>query len=77
MCNPYSLSKGQDAIRHLAKAMRDTTGNLPALPAVFPVNYCIRDGDVYFRTAPGTKLDAASTALNVPGSGWSWSRMGS
>ena len=36
MCNLYSLTKGQDAIRHLAKAMRDTTGNLPVLPAVFP-----------------------------------------
>ena len=36
MCNLYSLTKGQDAIRHLAKAMRDTTGNLPALPAIFP-----------------------------------------
>ena len=36
MCNLYSLTKGQAAIRHLAKAMRDTTGNLPVLPAVFP-----------------------------------------
>jgi len=34
--------------------------SIAALPAVFPVNYCIRDGDVYFRTAPGTKLDAAT-----------------
>jgi putative SOS response-associated peptidase YedK len=36
MCNLYSLSKGQQAIRDLAGAMRDTTGNLPILPAVFP-----------------------------------------
>jgi hypothetical protein len=29
MCNLYSLTKGQEAIRQLTKAMRDTTGNLP------------------------------------------------
>lgn len=36
MCNLYSVTKGQQAIRDLVKAMRDTTGNLPPLPAVFP-----------------------------------------
>lgn len=36
MCNLYSVTKGQQAIRELAKAMRDTTGNLPMLPGVFP-----------------------------------------
>lgn len=36
MCNLYSLSKGQQAIRDLARAMRDTTGNLPPLPGIFP-----------------------------------------
>ena len=36
MCNPYSLTKGQDAIRQLARAMRDTTGNLPLLPGIYP-----------------------------------------
>ena len=36
MCNLYSLTKGQQAIRELARAMRDTTGNLPPLPGVFP-----------------------------------------
>jgi putative SOS response-associated peptidase YedK len=36
MCNLYSLTKGQDAIRQLANAMRDTIGNLPLLPAIFP-----------------------------------------
>ena len=29
MCNLYSMTKGQQAIRELAHAMRDTTGNLP------------------------------------------------
>jgi putative SOS response-associated peptidase YedK len=36
MCNLYSYTKGQAAIRELAKAMRDETGNLPLLPAIFP-----------------------------------------
>ena len=36
MCNLYSVTKGQQAIRELAGAMRDTTGNLPMLPGVFP-----------------------------------------
>jgi len=30
-----------------------------AVPAVLPVNYRVLDGDVVFRTAQGTKLDAA------------------
>jgi len=36
MCNLYSLTKGQQAIRDLAGAMRDTTGNLPLFPGIFP-----------------------------------------
>lgn len=36
MCNLYSMTKGQQAIRELANAMRDTTGNLPMLPGIFP-----------------------------------------
>ena len=36
MCNLYSLTKGQAAIRDMARAMRDTTGNLPPLPGIFP-----------------------------------------
>ena len=36
MCNLYSLTKGQAAIIALARAMRDMTGNLPSLPAIFP-----------------------------------------
>jgi putative SOS response-associated peptidase YedK len=32
----YSLTKGQQAIRDLSRAMRDKTGNLPPLPGVFP-----------------------------------------
>ena len=36
MCNLYSLSKGQAAIRELTGAMTDNTGNLPPLPGIFP-----------------------------------------
>jgi len=36
MCNLYSLSKGQQAIRELTGAMQDQTGNLPILPGIFP-----------------------------------------
>jgi len=36
MCNLYSVTKGQQAIRDLYRAMTDTTGNLPPLPGIFP-----------------------------------------
>src|ERR1700735_4520202 len=36
MCNLYSLTKGQQAIRDFAGAMRDVTGNLPLFPGIFP-----------------------------------------
>jgi putative SOS response-associated peptidase YedK len=36
MCNLYSVTKGQAAIVALARAMRDTTGNLPPMPGIFP-----------------------------------------
>ena len=36
MCNLYSLTKGQVAIRDLFSAKHDRTGNLPPFPAIFP-----------------------------------------
>ena len=36
MCNLYSVTKGQSAIRDLFRASRDRVGNLPLLPAIFP-----------------------------------------
>lgn len=36
MCNLYSETKGQEAIRRAARAMRDLTGNLAPLPGIFP-----------------------------------------
>ena len=36
MCNLYSVTKGQQAIREAFRAMTDSTGNLPPLPGIFP-----------------------------------------
>jgi putative SOS response-associated peptidase YedK len=36
MCNLYSITEGPQAIRDFVRAMRDTTGNLPPIPGVFP-----------------------------------------
>jgi putative SOS response-associated peptidase YedK len=36
MCNLYSLTKSQDAIRQLVRAMTDRTGNMPPLPGIYP-----------------------------------------
>jgi hypothetical protein len=34
MCNLYSITKNQDAIRRLFKTQRDSTGDLPPMPGV-------------------------------------------
>ncbi len=47
MCNLYSSTKGQQAIREMTRSMSDHTGNLPPLPAIFP-DYpapIVRNGD--------------------------------
>jgi putative SOS response-associated peptidase YedK len=36
MCNLYSVTKGQQAIRDFTRAMTDRTGNMPPLPGIFP-----------------------------------------
>lgn len=36
MCNLYSLTKSQEAIRRLFRIGRDLTGNLPLMPAIRP-----------------------------------------
>ncbi len=36
MCNLYSLTKGQSAIRDLFRVKHDRTGNLPLFPSIFP-----------------------------------------
>jgi len=34
--------------------------SIAALPVILPVNYCVHQGALFFRTAEGTKLHAAS-----------------
>jgi putative SOS response-associated peptidase YedK len=36
MCNLYSVTTNQEAIRRLFRVTRDLTGNLPILPGIFP-----------------------------------------
>ena len=36
MCNLYSMTKGQQAIRDFTRAIKDRTGNLPMMPGIFP-----------------------------------------
>jgi putative SOS response-associated peptidase YedK len=36
MCNLYSVTTNQDAIRRLFPIDRDSTGNMPPLPGIFP-----------------------------------------
>lgn len=36
MCNLYSVTTNQEAIRRLFRIDTDLTGNLPPLPGVFP-----------------------------------------
>ena len=62
MCNLYSLSKGQQAIREFVDAATDLTGNLPPLPGVFP-DYAapiVRNG------ASGRELAMARWGLPSP-----------
>lgn len=47
MCNLYSMTKNQDAIRKLFAVRKDSAGNMPMLPGIFP-NYfapVVRAGD--------------------------------
>jgi putative SOS response-associated peptidase YedK len=36
LCNLYSMTKPQHAVRDLARVAKDLTGNLPPLPGIFP-----------------------------------------
>ena len=62
MCNLYSVTKGQQAIRELARAMHDRTGNLPPLPGVFP-DY---SAPIVRNTADGRELTMARWGMPSP-----------
>jgi putative SOS response-associated peptidase YedK len=36
MCNLYSITRSQEAMRRIFRVKRDLTGNFPGLPAAFP-----------------------------------------
>jgi putative SOS response-associated peptidase YedK len=36
MCNLYSVTRSQEAMRRLFRVKRDLTGNLPSFPAIYP-----------------------------------------
>lgn len=62
MCNLYSITKGQAAIIAWTRAMRDTTGNLPPIPGVFP-DYLAP----VVRNAPDGVRELAMARWGMPG----------
>jgi len=62
MCNLYSITKGPKAIRDIARAMRDKTGNLEPLPGVFP-DY---SAPIVRNTADGRELALARWGMPSP-----------
>jgi putative SOS response-associated peptidase YedK len=62
MCNLYSMTKSQQAIRDLIKALRDLTGNLPPLPGIFP-DY---PAPIVRNTVEGRELAMARWGMPTP-----------
>lgn len=62
MCNLYSLTSSQDAIRDLVKVWRDDTGNMPQLPGIFP-NY---QAPVVTQTDQGRVLEMMRWGMPSP-----------
>lgn len=62
MCNLYSMTKSQQAIRDLVSLWRDGTGNLPLLPGIFP------DGlaPIVRNTDEGREMTMARWGLPTP-----------
>jgi hypothetical protein len=59
--NGLAVLERIDCLRRLgATGIGRVAVTVGALPAIFPLTYAQRDGAVYFRTAPGTKLAAAT-----------------
>lgn len=62
MCNLYSITKGPQAIRDIARAMRGDVGNMPPLPGVFP-DY---SAPIVRNTAEGRELAMARWGMPSP-----------
>lgn len=59
--NGLTVLDEADCYRHLGRSgIGRVAVSVGALPAIFPVNYALHAGRIYFRTAPGTKLTAAT-----------------
>jgi hypothetical protein len=63
MCNLYSITKSQTAIIEFTRTLKDSTGNLPSLPGIFP-DYKAPPGPL----SVGGGALGASEALNLVGS---------
>jgi putative SOS response-associated peptidase YedK len=62
MCNLYAVTKGQQAIRELTRAMHDRAGNLPPLPGIFP-DYA---APIVRNTVDGRELTMARWGMPSP-----------
>src|SRR5262249_44182768 len=62
VCNLYSLTKGQQAIRDLVKVFNDRTGNMPPLPGIFP-DY---SAPIVRNAAEGRELTMARWGMPTP-----------
>lgn len=62
VCNLYSQTKGQQAIREATRAMTDRTGNMPLLPGIFP-DYL---APIVRNTPDGRELTMARWGMPAP-----------
>ena len=62
MCNLYSVTKGQSAIRDLFSVRHDRAGNLPPLPAIFPDQLA-----PIVRLGPGGERELVMARWGMPG----------
>lgn len=61
MCNLYSMTKNQDAIKRLFKVGHDRSGNLPPLPGIFP------DYEAPIIRAAGNEREVIMARWGMPG----------
>ena len=62
MCNLYSQTKSQDAMRHIFDVVEDDTGNLPPLTGIFP-DY---PAPIITATPQGRRLSLARWGMPTP-----------
>jgi putative SOS response-associated peptidase YedK len=84
MCNLYSITRSQEAMRRAFRVMRDVTGNLPSLPAAFPdtmapIVHTARDGEREltmmrwgFPAPPNLGAAPVTNVRNLKSPYWRW-----